>query len=527
MLVLLAFLAAGLFIALGWTGFIAADDLRYARAAAGWARHVPFLATDHWGVRHAVVLPMAVAFRVGGISEATLAVPAVLYAASLLLLVFLLAGGFGDSLAAALAVVLLGGVPAIVDNSTIVVEDPAEALFILLSLVTFHDACRRGRTVSAVLSGVCAGVAYITRETTVALLVLYGVLFLLDYGGARMRYVWMGLGFCAVVAIDTAYLGWMSGDWLYRAHLSLAGIAADNPVSAVQVAPWGGLNRFGMIATGRWLQPLVVLFLNQKYGLFFWFAIPATVWAAFGLPKTPQRDFVRLLAAFALTWVAILGYVLIFLWVTPRYFSVVAVALSVPVALALARLLRSRWRVLAVLAIVLLVTSNGVLIAAADRQPLFAERFLVQYVLRHPGIRVDTDPGTYRGAVWLLDRAHAGNRVAIGLPGPGALYFLDHPWQPEPPGWPVRAPGPGWIVVTRTARPLGAVARIARALDIARFLPRGLARKLIPPPDVATLYRIPPESPGPHADKRGSGGFGAGDQPSAPAARSAAMSSPL
>src|ERR1700752_4137328 len=51
---------------LGYIGFIASDDWSYSEAAIGWLEHFPYVGTNHWGLRHAVVLPVALSFLVRG-----------------------------------------------------------------------------------------------------------------------------------------------------------------------------------------------------------------------------------------------------------------------------------------------------------------------------------------------------------------------------------------------------------------------------------------------------------------------------
>ena len=478
-------------LALAWTGFTQSDDQFYAAAASGWAFHFPYLPDSHWGVRHTVVLPIALAFRLFGQSEATLAAAPVLYAVLLLGLCFLITrrvAGFG---AALLAVVILAAVPQFAADASIVVEDPAEAFFMLSSLLAFHLAWRHRRSGGFVLAGVLAGLGFLTRETTVVLLLLYGVLFLTDYGGRRVAYVWMGVGFCLVVGADTALLWWASGDPLYRVHMALDGIHHDNPGMAAQFATHDGVDRFGDLAAPRWLQPLVILFLNQDYGLLFWFGIPAAVLLVADRSPSEGRRILRLLCGFALLWLLVLSYGFTFLWVIARYYFVLAVVIAVPLAIALARLLRGRRAWIAGLAIAGLLGSDLLLIAASNRDPLFGERGLVSVAGTTRSGTVFTDPGTATGAAWLLAVHHLGRRVRVGVPGAGGLYYFDHPRRGIPADWPIQSPRPGWIAVRRFVKPPTPVARLLRGLGLARFLPGVLAHKLLPPPQTGVLYRVP------------------------------------
>ena len=492
---LAATIAAAGFVAcvlsLGWTGYTASDDFFYVNAASGWAFHFPYLAQDHWGLRHAVVLPLALAFRWFGEGEATLAVPSLFYTATLLGLSFWLVRRISGYYSALLVVVLLAGVPTVASGASIVVEDAAEATFILISILTFYYASRGRKILLYILSGIAAGIGFVTRETTSALLVVYLILFVFDYGNFRVGFVWMGIGFVGVVGLDTWLLWWASGDPLYRFHASLSGVSHDNPALAAHFRTSAGLNRFGSIATARWLQPLVVLFLNQNFGLIFWLAIPLSVRVIFRDARSEQRDVLRLLVGFAAVWVIVLGYGFPFLWVVPRYFTVVAVVLAIPLAIALERMFRSGHHILAGILIASLLSSDVLVIGAQNHDPLFGERALVMFLRRHPHDTVSTDPGTFQGAEWLLRINGQASRVVVQPPKPGHIYFFDRPWRGIPAGWPVTAPQPQWVVLKRYVSSHGIVARLSLRLGITRLLPAAFAAKLAPPIQVATAYLVP------------------------------------
>ncbi|MGH7211169.1 MAG: ArnT family glycosyltransferase, partial [Acetobacteraceae bacterium] len=173
-------LAAGLFllgvVVLSWTGYTESDDSLYAAAAWQWVQDFPFLGINHWGLRHAIVLPMALLFRLFGRSEATLEAPVLFYYAALLVLTFAAVRRTGGWKAGLIGAVLLGATPTLATTTSVVTEDIPEALFVMASLWAFYAATRDGRAGLFVLSGLLAGLGFITRETTAALLVAYGVL---------------------------------------------------------------------------------------------------------------------------------------------------------------------------------------------------------------------------------------------------------------------------------------------------------------------------------------------------------------
>src|SRR5262249_38222650 len=112
-----------------------------------------------------------------------------------------------------------------------VVTDLVETLFVMASFWFFYFAPdSRHRRTLLLLAGLCAGFAWITRETSLVLIVFYGVLFLLGRRIRRLEYFWIAGGFLVVVGIDAAYLASASGDFFYRYHLTLKGVASDNPI---------------------------------------------------------------------------------------------------------------------------------------------------------------------------------------------------------------------------------------------------------------------------------------------------------
>ena len=482
-------------IASGWIGLTGSDDLNYAVAARAWVDQFPLVSDGHWGLRHVIVLPMALLFRVLGASEAMLVAPSFAYLAGLCLLTALCLRRVADPLTGLLAVAVFVTVPLISSGVSVVTTDIPEAFLDIGSLWAFTFATKLRRWWLFLLSGALAGLGFLTRETSVAVLVLYGLAFLAGVGGNRLSYVWIGAGWSAIFGLDWLFLFWGSGDPLWRLHVSLRGVAHDNPAMAGQFEADPGFDRFGSLAAPRWLQPILILFANQNLGPFFWLAVPAAL-VAWRLERGEQRRLVALFGALALIWFVLTGYVFLGLWVLPRYEITVAAALAVPLGMALARLVRRGRGHRVALALTVLAVSNLALVGAADKQPLFGERALVTLAQRSDAPLL-TDPSTYKGASWLLGVNGLGDRVAAGLPQPGGLYVFPSSSRKGLPGdWPWRQPSPDWqeIATVREAPRWPALA--VRSLGLDRVLPAALARKLNPVLRWATLYRVPPGPPG-------------------------------
>ena len=315
--------------------------------------HFPFLGVNHWGLRHCIVLPMAALFGLFGQSETTLVLPSVTYAVGLIALLGYMAWRLHGWLACAIAVVIAGTIPVIATGATLISTDVPEAFFVAASLWAFYRGIHAPRPAMLVWSGVLAGIALLTRETSVSLIVLYGVLFLFGYGRDRRAYFWLGLGAAIPVGLDWLYLTSFSGDPLYRLHASLKGVQGDGPQMEAVIGKQGGLDRFGTLDVSRWLKPFAGTLANQNFGLFLWLAVPATVWLIVRGPMR-VRAGAALIGGLALVWFLVIGYVLMhWLWVIPRYYAALAV-LTVPLAIALAHAMSvgRTWLALAVVVLV-------------------------------------------------------------------------------------------------------------------------------------------------------------------------------
>lgn len=482
---------AALVIAYASVGYIDSDDTGYAQAARGWVREFPHVASHHWGLRHVIVLPMAMMFRLFGDNEITLVTPMVLSLAALMTLYFLCVRRVAGLNAGLLAALLVALVPMFVLNATTVTTDLPEAALIVASVWTFHFAWQDKRTGLFILAGVLAGLGFITRETSIALVLLYGLLFIVNYGGSRLPYIWMGVGFALVIGADTALLAWGSGDPLHRLHVSAQGVERDNPSMADQFETEAGVDRFGSLAAPRWLSAILVLFANQNMGLIYWAAVPAAAVLVFMRGKAPAGAAARLFAGLALVWFLLTSFVFYFLWILPRYQSVTTAAVIVPLAIVLGPLIDSgRWRLPAAV-IIALAGVELLIISATDRNPLYGERALIAYLRQHDGT-VLTDPGTAKGAEWFLEREGLTERVVAAPPQPGATYFYnERPRRRPPADWLNGAQRQDWTQIASFDRMPGPLARLVDQLGLRRYLPGVIARKLNPTPQVVRVYRVP------------------------------------
>jgi 4-amino-4-deoxy-L-arabinose transferase-like glycosyltransferase len=491
---LIIVLAVGAFAAwLGWVGFIESDDLFYADAARNWVAHFPFVASNHWGLRHMIVLPIAASFAVGGVGESTLVLPLTCYFLLFLAMSYWVLVRLVGSAAAVLATCLLALTPLFSTLASFVVTDLVETLFVIASFWFFYFApASRHRRTLLLLAGLCAGFAWITRETSLVLIVFYGVLFLLGRRIPRLEYFWIAGGFLVVVGLDTAYLASASGDLLYRYHMTLKGVAGDNPIDqAARFPVQNGFDRHGVVAAPHIVQPIIMLFTSHQFGFLFFLAVPALAALFRSRPGAWPSGPVPLLCLLGALWFVILSYGIPSLWVQPRYQTVLVYCTVLIVAVWIADLARGR-RSLAVALTLLLVASDVVLIYLDSNDLLFGERALVAFAERS-NETIETDPMTRASADFLLRIKGLGDHVAVGSPAAGALFFENI--IPHRPLSPVEAaafkPQPGWQIVGRIDETPGLGARLLHGSGLEAYLPIRVRQRLDPPPRGGVLYRVP------------------------------------
>ena len=479
-----------LLLAATWVGFIESDDLEYARAGTLWLEQFPHLGQSHWGLRHMIVLPVAGSFALFGRGEVPLALPTALYAAGIIAMTGLGVRRVAGPVAGVLAALLVTTLPVFVTGASVVYSDIPEAFFVLGSLWAYYFATQSGRGRLFLLSGVLAGCAFITRETTMALLALYLVLFL---AAPRriMDFVRMAAGCLLVIGLDFAWLWAASGDPLWRMHISQQGVAGDNPSLAHFITNSGGLDRHSVIIAPRPLQALLAVFVNHLMGFLAWAAVPAAIALARQPRPTPGRSAGMLFGGLAIAWFLLLSYAFIFMWIVPRYQTVTMVALCVPLAIWLAGRIAAGARAIPALVVLGLATSGMALATVADRELLFGERGLVAFARIAPG-PVRTDPATLRGADWLLQNAGLRDRVSAGPCEAGGLCYVNpRPRRPLPADWVRQEIPAAATVLLEVPRQPTFMGQVLVRTGLIALMPSVVRGKLDPTPVVARGIRMP------------------------------------
>lgn len=259
------------------------DDQRYFDAARAWLVH-PLVGRTHWELRHPLILPLAGLFHVRGQTIAIalwLPVAAALAFAAINFAAIRQAAG---SRAAWIWAGVLLTTPLFLRIGTSVFPEIVELLFTSLALWAFWFG-RQARQPALLfaLSGLCAALAILTRETASWLVIVYAVALIARPGVRRIDYVWILTFAAAPLLIEWAWLFHATGDPLYRLHVGLHHVQIPSANMRGQVAHVDHV-LFNPAVARLWvppgwfhihwaLNPLLGLFADPKYGAAIWAAI--------------------------------------------------------------------------------------------------------------------------------------------------------------------------------------------------------------------------------------------------------------
>ena len=277
-------------------------------------------------------------------------------------------------------------------------------------------------------------------------------------------------------------------------HISMGAVTSDNPLApkgAAALPVQDGLDFSGLITAPRLIQPLLMLFTAHTFGPIFFLVIPAGLWLWKNrATRETLFEIARLSGLLGLIWFLTLSYVLIVLYVDPRYFSVTVYSALLIVALWLRTLSLQR---ISFGLIALLSVGNLLMIYLDNKNLIFGEKTLVA-VARASDEPIYTDPATLNGAKFLLEHTAKGHNVIAGLAPAGGLFFYNSlPGRFEFYSDSVGRfePRATWTLLQSFNEEPKLSARILSASGLEAVLPAGVAQKLDPPLHRCSLYRLP------------------------------------
>jgi 4-amino-4-deoxy-L-arabinose transferase-like glycosyltransferase len=491
---LLIILVTGLIIVtLAWVGYVGTDDQSYARGALGWLNRFPYLGDNHWALRHPVVIPLAVSLAIFGYREISLGLPSAFFFLVFLGVNYYYLQRFFDSRFGLLASAFMATTPLFAVYATFPQTVVVETLLLSISFWLFYSATRNqepGWPMFA--SGVAAGFGFLIRETAGLFVLFYAVLFLVGFG-VRRRYYWiMSLGFLLIVGMEMSYFSALTGDPFYRYRVDLGHEVSSWPQwyegTGDILTVSGNLESGGTI-----FYPILSLLFNQEFGLLFWVFVPAAIWVCRAKPALEEQRLLRILIGFGIVWMIFISYGKL-LAVVPRFYTVSLWTAIIVIAYWVRRYLCTYWPKVAIFVGSGLVAANLLCIYVENKNPAFAERALVAYVVQHDGLVVYTDPTTLRLAALLLDFKGVSDRVRSGPLPPGELFYFNkknidycrrygciYSWKDY-------LPKDGWNVLMRMEPSRKASGALLAFLGLDKVIPTAIFERLDRPNPGGVLY---------------------------------------
>lgn len=458
-------LAAMLALWTGWIGFIASDDSLYYAGAVAWLEHPPFAGSDHWSTRFPLTLTFAGFIAACGPGFLAFALTAITFYALLVAVTGWFAARVAGPLAGWIAALLTATLPVIVSHATTVSVDLTEAGALMLGALLLGDAGEgRGGIMRGAAAGVAFGVAILCRETSVLALAGLGLLFLRGRPVPRAAIVAAGVGCAAVLGAEALFQWALTGEPLRRYTIAFH---HDEHIDRAA-------NREGNVLLWPPIDPLLVLLINDDFGLLFWVAVVVALGGLAGFAPPAGRRRLAALAAMSATSFLLVAVLVHKLVLNPRYFTLPALLAVVIVAAWAARLgAKRRWLVLSAL-----IASNLVLMGAGNAHPRWPMEALVQASAEHPHEQVaGLASDVRRAAVPMAFAGRANLRPAPAVPG--GLEVAP------------AASAPAGVVVARYPSPPTRIGALVRAAGLAPILPAPVARRLLTPSPAMVLVRRP------------------------------------
>jgi 4-amino-4-deoxy-L-arabinose transferase-like glycosyltransferase len=462
-LALLAGAAAALWI--GWIGYIASDDSLYYAGAVRWLTDPPFAGDNHWSTRFPLTLTFAGMLALLGRGFVAFAVTALLFYAAIVAVTGVFAARVAGARAGWIAALLTATLPVVVSHATTVSVDLTESAALMLGAMLLADAGtnRRGLLLG-LAGGVAFGVAVLCRETSVLPLAGLAPLFLIGRPVPRRVLIAAGIGCGIVLGGEALYQYALTGDPLRR-----YAIAFHHDEHIDRAA-----NKEGNFLLWPPIDPLLVLLVNDDFGLLFWLFGAALAAGLHRYMPARGRRRMLVLATMAGASFLLVSALVHKLVLNPRYFMLPALAAVIVVAGWSARM-RPRRRAL-LLAVI--VGTNLLLLGLGNAHPRWTMETLVAASAARPAEIVAADAVDVRRARISMDFAGRSNiRYAPAPTGGLELAEADA----APPGQ----------VVARYPSPPTRVGAIVETLGLEALVPHAIAHRLLSPSPEVVLVRRP------------------------------------
>jgi 4-amino-4-deoxy-L-arabinose transferase-like glycosyltransferase len=404
-----------------FVGLVGWDDVEYREASARLLAG-DLVPRSLFGLRWGLTLPLAAAQALGGAGEHATALVPMAYSLALIVLAFVL----GRRLAGERAGLVAAGVLTILPLDVLAASDvhadlPASACLAAAAyLVLRGETAGPGAPAWFGLAGAGLALATLTKESSLALAPVL-VAWAVRRGWPRWAGPAVAAGFVTVLAADTAWLRWATGEWLYRLSPAVTRLHREHMLMLEPSSTWM-LDYLAML-----LDPASARF-GELGGVFYLVLGATVVTLRAGTPGI--RDV-------ALWWGGLLGALSLvpldlsftrpLFFHFPRTLQPVVVPFALTIGLGFVALRRTRVAPAALVAFALL-SGAGLWAAHFDyRQWAAVARQAAPVVERTPpGVAIVTDPTSAALLRSLLPaRRDAVQTTDAGVPAGAALVLRD------------------------------------------------------------------------------------------------------
>ena len=465
---LAAILAVALWV--GWVGFMASDDSLYFVGAEHWLTAPPFPGDNHWSTRFPLLWSFDAMLLLFGRGFAAFAATALLWYGVLVALVGMVARRLGGDRAGWIAALLAGTMPVIVGNATTVSVDLLEAALLvgggwLLAEANGPRGGWRGGWRGSYLAGLCFGAAILCRETALLSMLAFGPLFLIGKPVPRGALIAAGVGLATILGGEALFQYWQTGVPLRRYDIAFH---HDSHIDRAA-------NMEGNFLLHPAIDPVLVLLVNDDFGLIFWTAGLALAVGGAAFWRRPGIRPLLVLGAMAAADFLIVSVLTTKLVLNPRYFTLPAIVAVLVAALWLARAgNRQRWAIVGAI-----VASNLLLMSVGNAHPRWDMEALIAACRSHPRDIVHGDPVSIRRASLPLRFAGSANARYAPAPAGGLVVVRE-------------GAAPAGVVVARYPSPPTWLGTVLAASGVARFVPAAIQRRMFAPNPTMLLMRTPP-----------------------------------
>jgi hypothetical protein len=262
-----------------YTGLIGSDDMGYSHFAQLIAQHHYRPELHHYALRFGLIIPVGAMYALFGVREWTTIILPLLASTASVPVVMLIAEKLFSRRVALLSGLMVATFPVALRYATILVPEPLAELYALLGILAYLYWGASRPEIAGVLTGLCIGVAYLTKEPTLFI----APALMIDALAMRRWRLFFGLsaGVLSVVSTEHAYYLLVTGDLAFRSHAMVLHNQTVEVLKANQHVFW----RLFKVYPRIMIRPSLSTGLHSLFALFL--VIPAVLLLSFKKSRIP------------------------------------------------------------------------------------------------------------------------------------------------------------------------------------------------------------------------------------------------